>query len=214
MDNHKNIISDTSIIKNTKIGKNVVIADYSVIGTAPNVAEFFDIKKIYKKKYKHVVIANNVIIKEYCTIHAGTKRHTTIGNNSFVMSNAHIDHDVQVGKFCTIAPSVSLAGNVIIKDYAQVGMGALVHQNITVGEYSMVGMGCVVVKNVPPFSLVKGNPGRINKLNEVRLKRLKISNKLYELIYNTIVLGKALVNINVNNKEKHYLEILKKWKKK
>ena len=40
MDNHKNIISDTSIIKNTKIGKNVVIADYSVIGTAPNVAEF------------------------------------------------------------------------------------------------------------------------------------------------------------------------------
>ena len=54
----------------------------------------------------------------------------------------------------------------------------------------------------------------MNKLNEVRLKRLKISNKLYELIYNTIVLGKALVNINVNNKEKHYLEILKKWKKK
>ena len=50
MDNHKNIISDTSIIKNAKIGKNVVIADYSVIGTAPNVAEYFDIKKIYKKK--------------------------------------------------------------------------------------------------------------------------------------------------------------------
>ena len=50
MKNNKNLISNTSIIKNTKIGKNVVIGDYSVIGTAPNAVEYFDIKKIYKKK--------------------------------------------------------------------------------------------------------------------------------------------------------------------
>ena len=214
MKNNKNLISNTSIIKNTKIGKNVVIGDYSVIGTAPNAVEYFDIKKIYKKKYKQVVIYNNVVIKEHCTIHAGLKKHTLIGNNSFVMSNSHIDHDVQVGNFCTIAPSVSLAGNVVIKDYAQIGMGALIHQNITVGEYSMVGMGCVVVDDIPPFTLVKGNPGRINKLNEVKLKRLKISNKLYELIYNTIILGRSFTDIKINKKEKHYLDILRKWKKK
>ena len=39
------------------------------------------------------------------------------------------------------------------------------------GEYALIGSGAVVTKNIPPFSLVVGNPGRVigmvNKKGEI-----------------------------------------------
>ena len=39
--------------------------------------------------------------------------------------------------------------------------GALVLPGVTIGDRSIVGAGSVVVHNVPPDSLVVGNPARI-----------------------------------------------------
>ena len=33
---------------------------------------------------------------------------------------------------------------------------------MTIGEYAMVGAGSVVTKDVPPYSLVYGNPARVH----------------------------------------------------
>ena len=42
-----------------------------------------------------------------------------------------------------------------------IGGGALVLPGVTIGDRSIVGAGSVVVHNVPPDSLVVGNPARI-----------------------------------------------------
>jgi len=207
----KNIIANTALIENCRIGNEIVIGNYSIIGTAPNHIDFFSIDKIYSHKYYLTIIEDEVIIRDNCVIHSGVIRSTKIGKNSKIMSGTHIDHDVQIGNSCTIAPRAMLAGNVTVKDFVQIGMGAQIHQNITISEYSMIGMGSTIVKNVPPFSLSVGTPGRVKKLNDIKLKRLKISKKLYQILYDVIILKKYLKKFTVSKKEQKYLDILHTW---
>ena len=42
-----------------------------------------------------------------------------------------------------------------------IGANATIVCGVTIGEYALVGSGAVVTKDVPPYSLVIGNPGRI-----------------------------------------------------
>ena len=42
-----------------------------------------------------------------------------------------------------------------------IGANATIVCGITIGEYSLIGAGAVVTKDIPPYSLVVGNPGRI-----------------------------------------------------
>ncbi|PKU69234.1 probable serine acetyltransferase 2 [Dendrobium catenatum] len=44
---------------------------------------------------------------------------------------------------------------------AHIGAGAIILGNITVGEGAIVAAGSLVLKDVPPFSMVEGNPAKI-----------------------------------------------------
>jgi acetyltransferase-like isoleucine patch superfamily enzyme len=48
-----------------------------------------------------------------------------------------------------------------VRKGASIGSGATVLANITIGEHAIVGAGSVVTKDVPPRSIVAGNPARI-----------------------------------------------------
>ena len=48
-----------------------------------------------------------------------------------------------------------------VKKGASIGSGATILANITIGEHAIVGAGSVVTKDVPPRSIVAGNPARI-----------------------------------------------------
>lgn len=50
---------------------------------------------------------------------------------------------------------------VTIGDKVWIGLGALIVKGVTVGEGSVVAAGSVVTRDVPPFSLVAGNPARV-----------------------------------------------------
>lgn len=50
-----------------------------------------------------------------------------------------------------------------IKRGARIGANATLLSHIAIGEYSFIGAGSVVTKDVPPKSLIYGNPGRIIK---------------------------------------------------
>ena len=76
------------IFPNTKIGKNNVIHQGAVIGGIPQ-----DLK--FSNEFSEVVIGNENIIREYCTINRGTEstNKTFIGNNCLLMAYVHIAHD-------------------------------------------------------------------------------------------------------------------------
>ena len=50
-----------------------------------------------------------------------------------------------------------------VKKGASIGAGAVILPGITIGEGAMVGAGSVVIKDVPPFTVVAGNPAEIIK---------------------------------------------------
>ena len=51
-------------------------------------------------------------------------------------------------------------------DNAWIGMNVLVLKGVTIGEGAVVGAGSVVTKDVPPYTVVGGNPARVlKKLN-------------------------------------------------
>jgi len=52
---------------------------------------------------------------------------------------------------------------IIIQDHAWIGMNALILKGVTIGKGAIVGAGSVVTKDVPPFSIVGGNPATIIK---------------------------------------------------
>ena len=49
----------------------------------------------------------------------------------------------------------------LVKKSASIGANATIICGLIIGEYALIGSGAVVTKDVPPYSLVLGNPGRI-----------------------------------------------------
>lgn len=50
---------------------------------------------------------------------------------------------------------------VIIRDKAWIGLNAIILKGVTIGEGAVVAAASVVTKDVPPWSLVAGNPARV-----------------------------------------------------
>lgn len=51
-------------------------------------------------------------------------------------------------------------GRVTIKRHAAIYAGAIIMPGVTIGEYAIVREGAVVLDDVPPFTMVAGNPAR------------------------------------------------------
>jgi sugar O-acyltransferase (sialic acid O-acetyltransferase NeuD family) len=84
-----------------------------------------------------------------------------VGKSCYIDSQNIISHDVTLGNYCHLGPRNFIAGNVIIGDRVIIQGGACIAKGLTVGEGAEVGLGSVVLRNVPPHSLVIGNPARV-----------------------------------------------------
>lgn len=56
----------------------------------------------------------------------------------------------------------------LVKKGASVGSGCTILSNVTIGENAILGAGSVVTKDVPPNTIVAGNPARILKKTGAR----------------------------------------------
>ena len=52
-------------------------------------------------------------------------------------------------------------GPIIIEDGEWVGAGAIILPNVKIGKKSIIGAGAIVTRDVPPYSIVAGNPAKI-----------------------------------------------------
>jgi serine acetyltransferase len=66
-------------------------------------------------------------------------------------------------------------GPVRLKAHSRVGARAIILPGVEIGEHSIVGAGSVVTKDVPPYTLVAGNPARpIKRLDPCTLQPIPI----------------------------------------
>ncbi|HRU04185.1 MAG TPA: hypothetical protein P5137_00250 [Candidatus Brocadiia bacterium] len=83
-----------------------------------------------------------------------------LGERVFVLPGCVISHDANVEDEVAMASGVTLAGGVRVGPGCFLGQSCTVRQNINVGKGSLIGMGAVVVDDVPPNSVMAGNPAR------------------------------------------------------
>jgi UDP-N-acetylglucosamine acyltransferase len=155
-------IHKTSVVyDNVKIGKNVYIGPYCIIGSPP---EYKD--KFFSDNFG-VDIGDNTIITGSVTIDGGAFKTTKIGKDCFIMKNVHIGHDSVISDNTTISPQSCIGGHVYIGKNCNIGMNCSIHQYCLIGGGAMIGMSSVITKKsiIIPFSKSVGSPSKVIGIN-------------------------------------------------
>ena len=106
----------------------------------------------------------------------------SLGNRVYVGRYCYLDGDITIGDFTMLASSVAVVGgdhafdrrDELMIDSGRehwkptrigrdcwIGHGAILLNGITIGDGSIVAAGSVVLADVPPLSIVAGNPARV-----------------------------------------------------
>ena len=106
-----------------------------------------------------------------------------IGNYNYFGPGVVINRTI-IKNYCSIAPNVVVGGmehdysnfststklyphkkfkKTVIQDDVWIGANAVIRTGLTIGKGSIIGANSVVLKDIPPMSIVVGNPGIIKK---------------------------------------------------
>jgi len=151
----KEEISQNSVIKTNKIGKNVTVGDYCSIGKDVVIGDCVVIKN-------HVQIEGPVIIEDHCTIFAGV----VIGSDGFGYyrdidgNNAQVPHTggVHIGKYVDIGANTCIDRGTIsdtvigsytkIDNLCHIGHNVKIGKNVFIIALSMIGGSAVLEDEV------------------------------------------------------------------
>jgi UDP-N-acetylglucosamine acyltransferase len=211
------IMSHVVIDPYVEIGSQCRIFQYAAIGAAPQAVKF-------KDEETWVKIGNGCVIREFVTIHRGTKSGgglTQVGDQCLLMAYTHLAHDCRVGRNVVMSNAATLAGHITIGDFASIGGLVAIHQFVRVGEYAFVGGKSAVVKDIPPYVLAAGDRAKLHGLNQVGLKRHGFSaaglvqlKKAYRLIFRIgLTLNEAIERVAAEVEQtpevKNFIEFIK-----
>ena len=160
-------IASHSVIKEyTTLGDNNVVHEHVVLGGTPQDFKFSGSKSFLE-------IGNGNVFREGVTAHRSNSsgKKTILGNNNFLMANAHVAHDCILGNNIIMANGVLLGGHVEIQDRAFLSGVVTVHQFCRIGTMVMLGASTRVNQDCLPYMMIDGCPGRVRGLNLVGLKR-------------------------------------------
>lgn len=117
---------------------------------------------------EHFIIHEKAFVAKSSEIEAGAQILATaavnsnakIGRQCIINTGAIVEHDCILGNGVHIAPGATLAGEVIVEDFATIYTGASIGPRVRIGEGAVVGAGSVVLKDIPANSFYAGNPAK------------------------------------------------------
>lgn len=112
---------------------------------------------------KRASVENGTVVMKGVSVNSSVK----IGAHCIINTNSSIDHDCVIDDFVHISPNAALAGNVKVGEGTHIGTGVSVIPNLKIGKWCVIGAGAVIIKDVPDYSVVVGNPGRVIKKNDL-----------------------------------------------
>ena len=151
--------SPRQIAPDVKLGKNVRIYGFTnlygcEIGDEVKIGTFVEIQKGAKigsrcKISSHTFICEGVTLEEGVFV-----GHNVVFTNDSFPRATNKDGQLQTDSDWKCIPTLVRRG-------ASIGSGAVLLCGITVGENAMIGAGSVVTKDVPPNTIVAGNPAKV-----------------------------------------------------
>jgi len=165
MDSYLCIAPDVKLGRDVKLAKFINLYGCEV-GDESKIGAFVEIQK-------------NASVGKRCKISS----HTFICEGVTIEDNVFIGHGVMF--INDSYPRATAAGGslqteadwkverTVIRKGASVGSGATILSNVTVGENAIVGAGSVVTKDVPPNSIVAGNPAKFLRHIEQKVEASK-----------------------------------------
>lgn len=141
------------------IGNNVYIGYHVVLEVYPQYRE--------QKFNPQLHFGNNSSLGDHSHITCINKivigNNVRIGRKVFITDNAHGASDYRLLDIRpNLRPLVS-KGPVIIEDNVWIGEMVCIMPGVTIGKGSIIGANTVITKDIPAYSVVVGNPGRIIK---------------------------------------------------
>jgi acetyltransferase-like isoleucine patch superfamily enzyme len=148
-----------SIAPSVKLGRDVKLSKFinlygCEIGDETQIGAFVEIQK-------------NATVGKCCKISS----HTFVCEGVTIEDNVFIGHSVAFINDSYPRATTTEGGlqtesdwkveRTLVKKGASIGSGSTILANITVGENALVGAGSVVTKDVPPNTIVAGNPAKI-----------------------------------------------------
>lgn len=157
------------IASGTEIGNHNDIHMHAVIGHEPQ-------DLAYKNEPSKTLIGDYNQIREFATIHRGTKAGTAtvIGNQNYIMAYCHLAHNVRLGNKVIMVNNASLTGYCEVDDGAFLSGMTGFHQFSRIGRLAMVSALSAVNKDIPPFIVCGGRPGVAVGINVVGMRRAGI----------------------------------------
>lgn len=153
---NKFFVHDSSFVdEQVIIGENTKIWHFSHIQSGANIGKNCSIGQ-------NVNVGNNV----------------KIGNGVKIQNNVSVYEGVELEDFVFCGPSMVFTNiklprsefpqrgkefyaKTLVKKSASIGANATIVCGVTIGEYALIGSGAVITKDVPAYSLVVGNPGKV-----------------------------------------------------
>ena len=152
-----------------KLGQNVKLSKFinlygCEIGDESKIGAFVEIQK-NASVGKRCKISSHTFVCEGVTI----EDNVFIGHGVMFINDSYPRATAADGNLQTEADWK--VERTVVKNGASIGSGATILSNVSIGENAIVGAGSVVTKDVPPGSIVVGNPAKvlryIDKITEV-----------------------------------------------
>jgi UDP-N-acetylglucosamine acyltransferase len=159
------ILAHAYIGPHTTLGAGNLIGFGAIVGHEPQDYAFTG-------EESYTIIGDHNIIREYATIHRGTKpgSATRMGNNNFIMALSHLAHNSQLGNNVIVVNGALVGGYVEVADRAFISANCVIHQFCRVGALALMRGGSRTSRDVPPYSLID-ETHTVRGVNVVGLKR-------------------------------------------
>ena len=111
---------------------------------------------------QNVNVGNNVVVGNYCKIQNNVSIYEGVELQDYVFCGpSMVFTNIRLPRSEFPQKGSKYYEKTLVKKSASIGANATIICGVTIGQYALIGSGTVVTKDVPDYSLIVGNPGRV-----------------------------------------------------